>query len=413
MLLTPAQGKIAEDTHRFRVLCCGRRFGKTTLAVEEIKGKAISKPSRIAYIAMTYQQSRDIAWATLKNELQGALLSVNESRLELTTKTVHGGKSDVILRGWESIETLRGQAFDFLVLDEVASMRNFLSQWQEVLRPTLTDSKGEAMFISSPAGFNHFYDLFNLQDKDSDYKSFHFTSYDNPHIPAEELDKAKLELTENRFAQEYLADFRKTEGLIYKEFRRDLHVFGELPVWFRRAERLVGIDWGYTNPAAIGVIEKDCDGHFWVTSEYYQRGKTTAELIEYARSLGGNGYYADPAEPDRNEELKRAGLNVRDVNKDVVAGIDAVRNLFKAGRIHIHSSCVNLIAELETYSYKPSVPGKNEPEEPVKEDDHMCDMLRYVLFMQSNTNERRFAQQSTASNVMAYRRTTPRVIDSR
>ena len=412
--LHETQKQVAADRHRFRVCCNGRRWGKTTLAVVEMVGFAVSGDGMdVCYIAPTYQQARDLAWQQLKKLTLPVACDVNESRLEITVKTKGGGKSKIILRGWESIETLRGMRFRFLVVDEIASMRNWEENWQEVVRPTLTDLRGEALFISTPKGFNHFYDIFNLQDKDTDYKSFHFTSYDNPFIPHDELDKAKVELTENRFAQEYLADFRKTEGLIYKEFSRDRHVFTELSTVPYRAERLVGIDWGYTNPAAIGVIDKDRDGHFWVTSEYYKRGKTTAELIEYARSLGGNGYYADPAEPDRNEELKRAGLNVREVNKDVVAGIDAVRNLFKANRIHIHSSCVNLIAELETYSYKPSTPGKNEPEEPVKEDDHMCDMLRYVLFMQSNTNERRFAQQSSASSALAYRRVSPRVVQSK
>ena len=227
MELTQPQKIIAKCRNRFRVVNCGRRFGKTTLAVEEIKGKALSEPSKIAYIAPTYQQARDIAWQMLVKELQPIIVKVNESRLELTVMTKDGEQSQIFLRGWESIETLRGQQFDFIVIDEIAQMRNFQSMWQEVVRPTLTDTRGEAMFISTPKGFNHFYDLYNLENKDDDYKSFHFSSYDNPYIPKEELDKAKKELTEDRFAQEYLADFRKTEGLVYKEFDRDKHLFEE------------------------------------------------------------------------------------------------------------------------------------------------------------------------------------------
>ena len=180
MLLTPSQTEIAQDTHRFRVVNCGRRFGKTTLAIEEMKGKAVAKPSRIAYIAPTYQQARDIAWEQLKSELKPIIIKINESRLELTTKTLQGGESLIVLRGWEAIETLRGQKFDFIVVDEIASMRNYWSNWQEVIRPTLTDTKGEALFISTPKGFNHFYELFKKEAEDSDYKSFHFTTYDNP-----------------------------------------------------------------------------------------------------------------------------------------------------------------------------------------------------------------------------------------
>ena len=70
MLLTNAQSQIARDKHRFRVVCCGRRFGKTTLAVEEIKGIAILGGRRIAYVANTYGQARDIAWESLKKRIE-------------------------------------------------------------------------------------------------------------------------------------------------------------------------------------------------------------------------------------------------------------------------------------------------------------------------------------------------------
>lgn len=73
----------------------------------------------------------------------------------LPVKDEHGNEllSQIILRGWEAVETLRGQSFDFLVLDEVASMRNFWMGWNEVLSPTLTDRAGDALFISTPKGF--------------------------------------------------------------------------------------------------------------------------------------------------------------------------------------------------------------------------------------------------------------------
>lgn len=380
MILTPAQNEIAACTKRFRVVNCGRRFGKTTLAVEEIKGKAISKPRNISYIAPTYQQARDIAWELLKKELRPAATSINESRLEIRVRTMKGGESVISLRGWESIETLRGQHYDFIVIDEVASMKNFRMNWQEVIRPTLTDTRGEVLFISTPKGFNHFYDLFNLQAEDEDYQSFHFTSYDNPLLLVDEIDKAKKEMTEDRFAQEYLADFRKMEGLVYKEFDRERHIYDEIKGEI--IERIVGIDWGYTNPSAVLTIERAYNDIYYVSSEWYKRGRTTEEIIEYCRALHGQRYYPDPAEPDRIEQMLRAGLNVREVSKDIIKGIDSVRALFKNGRLKIHRSCVNLILELETYAYKEKKPNQNEPEEPIKENDHALDALRYALFMQ-------------------------------
>jgi PBSX family phage terminase large subunit len=400
MILTPAQNEIGSDLHRFRVVDCGRRFGKTTLAIEEIKGKGLSKPSRIAYIAPTFQQARDIAWEQLKNELRPIIIKVNESRLELIIRTIKGGESLVILRGWEAIETLRGQQFDFIVIDEIASMRSFWSAWQEVIRPTLTDTKGEALFISTPKGFNHFYELFNKESEDTDYKSFHFTTYDNPFIPVEEIEKAKLELTEDRFAQEYLADFRKTEGLVYKEFDRAKHLFDNDGYDVRVSDRIAGIDFGFTNPTAVISINVDADNNYWVTDEWYKTGQTDAQTAEYVASCNFNKVYPDPESPSAIKELINRKVNVREVikNKDSIKnGITKVRELFKSNRLHIHKKCENLIYELETYSYPDKKDLHNEEENPIKENDHAVDALRYAIMMTVGSST--YATQFVPKNI--------------
>lgn len=389
MILTPAQSQIASDTHRFRVVNCGRRFGKTTLAVMEMVAKGVYGNNRnICYIAPTYQQARDIAWQELKRICLPIADSINESRLEIKVKTTKGGTSTIMLRGWESIETLRGQKFDFIVVDEIASMRNWHTNWQEVIRPTLTDVRGEALFISTPKGFNHFYELYNMQHRDKDYRSFHFTTYDNSHVPADEVDKAKLELTEDRFAQEYMADFRKTEGLVYKDFNRDRMVFNEMPANIHVVEVLSDLDWGWTNPAAAHKVLKDSQAHYWIVEEFYKTNKTTGEIIEHVKTYGASKLYPDPAEPDRNEEARRAGLNVRDVSKDIEAGVACMQDVIRQGRLHIHSSCENTLWEIETYSYPEKKPDKNESELPIKENDHAMDALRYLLYMQEGKNGR-------------------------
>lgn len=408
MNLHQAQSQIASDTHRFRVVNCGRRFGKTTLAVLEMVAKAVyGKDRNIAYIAPTYQQARDIAWQELKRICLPVAHKINESRLEIILNTVDGGTSTIMLRGWESIETLRGQKFNFIVVDEVASMRNWSSNWQEVIRPTLTDYKGEALFISTPKGFNHFYDIFNLEHKDSDYKSFHFTSYDNPYIPREELEKAKLEVTEDRFAQEYMADFRKTEGLVYKDFNRDKHVFTKLPDNIHVVDVLAGIDWGWTNPTSSHKVLKDSQRNYWIVEEWYKTNKTTGETIEHVKTYGATKVYPDPAEPDRNEEARRAGLNIREVTKDIEAGISCVQDLLKQGRVHIHSSCENLIWEFETYSYPDKKPDKNTPELPIDENNHALDECRYVLYMQEGKGGNNQATVHYSHSTMPRNNITP------
>ena len=136
MELTPTQNEVGKDKHRFRVLRIGRRGGKTTLAVEEIKAVAISKLSRICYIAPTYQQARDIAWEMLKKSLGDLIIQSNESRLEIRVRTLDRRESVVLLRGWESVESLRGQAFDFLVIDEILPSLNSFTNLNRKLSRT-------------------------------------------------------------------------------------------------------------------------------------------------------------------------------------------------------------------------------------------------------------------------------------
>lgn len=379
MNLTPSQAQIAIDPHRFRVLCCGRRFGKTTLAIDQIKAcAALRAGSRIAYIAPTFQQARDIAWQQLKRDCKDAAEQINETRLEI--KLVNG--SLIVLRGWESIETLRGQQFDLLVIDEVASMRNFWLHWQEVLRPTLTDTKGEAIFISTPKGFNHFYELFNLQDTDTDFKSFHFSTYDNVHIPADEIDKARIQLGETRFAQEYLADFKKTEGLVYKEFDRAIHVYNEEPQGI--IEKIAGIDFGFTNPCAVIELWRDRSDCFWLENEWYVTGRTDSQVAEYVAAKGFNKVYPDPESPGAIEELRKRQVPLRDVIKgkdSIENGIRKVQDLLRAGKLKINARCVNTLFEFETYSYPDRKPGHNEYETPIDENNHAMDALRYPIAM--------------------------------
>lgn len=385
MILHKSQSAIVKDRHRFRVVCAGRRAGKTELAVNEMAGKAYAKKGRnIAYIAPTLQQARDIAWVKLVKVCAPITVKKLESPSHtLTVQTADGGKSVISIRGWESIETLRGQAFDFLVIDEIASMRNWDSNWNEILRPTLTDTEGECLFISTPKGFNHFYRLYNKQSEEGgiDYKSFHFTSFDNPYIKTEEIEKAKLELSENQFAQEYLADFRKQEGLVYKEFDRSRHVFDVLPQ-HKVDEYIAGIDFGFRNPCAVIHVERDGDENYFVTKEWYKTERNEEQIAEYVKSCSFNRVYPDPEAPSAIDVMSKRGIPIVEVVKgrdSIKSGITRVSQLLKQGRLKIHSSCINLISEFESYAYPDGSDGQNERENPIKDHDHALDALRYAL----------------------------------
>jgi len=384
--LHETQKIVAKDNHRFRVINAGRRWGKSTLVAWEMFAIAVSNENaRVPYYAPTRDDARDIMWKPLK-DICGALIvgEPNESRLEINVRNRFGGISTIILYGWEAVQE-RGKGVgvrnNHIFLDEVSKYKNFQFGWEEILRPTLIDLKGGATFISTPNGFNHFYELTLMEGRDNDYKYFHFTSMDNPHLPPEEVAKMREEMTADRFAQEIMGEFRKREGLVYKDFLRSKHVISELPMHFETLYTLGGVDWGHTHPCAVITIKKDYDGNYFITDEFYEKGRTESEIVDKVVSLCYNKVYPDPENASGVESLRRAGVNVREVNKgsgSVVSGISKVQEMLKQGRLKVLSHCINVIQEFEGYSY-PDDKGKLPNENPLKENDDAMDAIRYVI----------------------------------
>lgn len=384
--LHAAQKQIVNDTHRYRVINAGRRFGKSTLVAWEMFAMAVANENaRIPYYAPTRDDARDIMWKALKDICEPLIIGEpNESRLEINVRNRYGGASLIVLYGWEAVQE-RGKGVgvknNHIFLDEVSKFKNFEYGWEEILSPTLLDLKGGATFISTPNGFNHFYDLSLMEGQNTDWKYFHFTSYDNPFLDIAEIDKKKAEITEDRFAQEYLGEFRKKEGLVYKEFNRANHVVSEIPQQLEVLYKLGGIDWGHTHPCAVITIKKDYDGNYWITDEFYKQGLTEEDIIDYTVSAKFNKVYPDPENASGIAGLKRRGVNVKEVKKvkgSVVSGINKVREMLKQNRIRILSSCKNVIQEFESYSYPED---KNDVinENPLKEGDDAMDAIRYVI----------------------------------
>ena len=385
-----AQAQIAADKHRFRVARCGRRFGKSWLAAWEMYAVAASTDNaRVVYYAPTRDDARDIMWRILKEVCQASIVGdPNESRLEMNIRNINGTTSLIVLYGWEALQE-RGKGVgvknNFAVLDEVSKYSNFEYGWQEILRPTLMDVQGGALFISTTNGFNHFYDLCNKELEDNDYKTFHFTSYDNPHMKVEEIEKMKTEMTDDRAAQEIYAEFRKKEGLVYKEFNRALHIVDYQPEL--TIEKLGGVDFGYTHPTAVPTIKYDYEGNYWITDEWFHAGKTEDEVCEYVAMQRFNKIYPDPENAAAIASLKKRTTNVREVLKgrgSVVSGINMVRELLKQGRIKVHKSCINTIQAFEMYSYAETKGDKTPDEMPAHEYSDMLDAIRYVIMSHSS-----------------------------
>lgn len=217
MLLHDKQKDVVRSKARFKIVRAGRRSGKSSLQVEDMSYTAVKeKDSPVFYIAPTQIQARAIIWEALKAKL--ALISeVNESRLEMKVPTQDGGYSLITVAGWENRENFRGRKAKKIYFDELDTMKDFFIGWQEIFRPALTDLKGEAMFSGTPKKENpNLKRLEKMAETDSDYEAFHFTTSDNPHIPKEEIDKAKEELDYNTFRQEYLAEYIENQGSLFK-----------------------------------------------------------------------------------------------------------------------------------------------------------------------------------------------------
>lgn len=212
--LLPWQQQVFEADERFKIVAAGRRTGKSRLAAWMLIINALqTERGHVFYVAPTQGQARDIMWNTLL-ELGNPVISgshVNNMQIKL----ING--ATISLKGADRPETMRGVSLKFLVLDEYADMKP--SVWETVLRPALADQKGSALFIGTPLGRNHFYDLYKYAElgDDATYRAWHFTSYDNPLLDSEEIDTAKQSMSSYAFRQEFMASFEALGSEIFKE----------------------------------------------------------------------------------------------------------------------------------------------------------------------------------------------------
>jgi len=194
-----AQRAVLESKARFRVLMAGRRFGKSLIS-QSISVESGIENKKVAYITPTYQLGK-IFFQELVKELPNAIITKNESDLVINFIT---GGSIRFFTG-ERLDAMRGLKFHLAIIDEASYIANLEDGWNNAIRPTLTDYKGKAIFLSTPKGRNFFYSLF-LRSGEKGWESFKFTTYDNPHIDPEEIDSAKAGLPNAVFEQEYMAN---------------------------------------------------------------------------------------------------------------------------------------------------------------------------------------------------------------
>ena len=212
--LLPWQQKVWSDDKRFQVIAAGRRTGKSRYAAWKLIIKGLeAKKGQVFYVAPTQGQARDIMWQALLEVGHEVISSSHVNNLQI--KLVNG--AIIALKGADRPETMRGVSLSYLVMDEYADMKPEV--WEQILRPALADQKGSALFIGTPMGRNHFYDLHQYASisEDDDWAGYHFTSYDNPLLDEEEINTAKKSMSAFSFRQEFMASFEAQGGELFKE----------------------------------------------------------------------------------------------------------------------------------------------------------------------------------------------------
>ena len=384
--LSSWQTKVWDDPKRYKVINSGRRSGKSYLVAPRMLQFGVEHPkSVIWYIAPNYKQAKQIMWSMLREIVpQHAILKKNEQELTLLLKN----GSRIMLKGADDPDSLRGVRIDLCIFDECA----FINKWDDVwkvIRPTLVDSKADVWFISTPNGFNHFKEMAERIDPDWSYH--HYTSYDNPYIDADELDKAKAEMDDDSFQQEFLGEFRKMRGLIYGQFKRETHMV-TIPKLDHNFTYYRALDFGFGHNAALGYFAVNSDQTaIYMYDGLYRNELDTEQLASNIKLKDNNihitGAWADSAQPQTITDLALKGVNFQGVTKgpdSVVKGIANVAQLLKVradtGKPTLmfadHLSWV--ADEFEQYRW---VQNKNEDsatrEMPLKREDDAMDMIRY------------------------------------
>ena len=407
MPLTKPQAEVAASDKRFKVVCAGRRFGKSVLAIRELARVARTPDSKVMYVAPTYQMCRNIVWSPLKNKLRDLnwIKKVNESRLEIILRN----NSIIMLRGADSPDSLRGIGLNATVIDEVADVKPEV--WTEVLRPTLSDKSGTALFLGTPKGVgNWFKDLYDMAAIDKNWGAWQFTTLEGGNVPVEEIEAAKNDLDSMTFLQEYGASFNTATNLVYYSFKPENNVKEYKIEKDKLKNIIIGTDFNVSPMATVVAVQTMTGLH--IIDEIALWSSNTDEMVQEVRNRYPTQHitcFPDPAGVQRKTSaggrtdisiLQNAGWNVKfkprhPLVRDRVNAVNSLLlNSNGDSRLLIDPKCKELIKCLTRFSYKEGtlIPDKNG----TKDYSHFPDALGYgVDYMFPVTRQIKTQKQQT------------------
>ena len=388
MPLSIPQKTISDSTSRFRVAVCGRRFGKTHLAMHEIAKVARFPDKNIYAVYPSYRQAKAVLWEPFKKRLKDINWASKINETDLSILLRNGSK--ISLRGADNSDSLRGVGLDAVVLDEFQLVEE--AAWTEVLRPALSDKQGTALFIGTPYGTaNWAYDLFQRGKDASElaWESFSYTTIDGGNVPQEEIDQAMLDLDVRTFRQEYLASFESYANRCFYAFEREKNV---VPFVLPTPQQIyIGMDFNI-NPVSAAVFAQNGNTihqfdeillHSSNTDEMVAEIKTRypSQRITVFPDPAGNQRKTSAGGKTDNAILANAGFQVKvpHAHNPIRDGLNAVNSKLcnaKGERSYlIDPKCKKSIESMEKYSFKEN---SSQPEKDGKY-DHMADAIRYYI----------------------------------
>ncbi len=264
------QRELFADKTRFQVVVAGRRCGKTRFAAVKLLVKSLQCPDRLArvmYVAPTQAMATDLMWDLL---VEIGKPVIEKTYISDNTIVLTNGVS-LQIRGADKPDRLRGKKLFYAVLDEMKDMKDDV--WELNIRPSLSDMKGGALIIGTPEpGESTFRSLFELgkSEEDPEWRSWHFTTYDNETIDKSELEAAKRSMSTMAFRQEYMASFDTNSADI---FREEWFKYGPEP---KGGDYYIAVDLAgfedvsdpnkkkHLDETAIAVVKITDDGKWWV-----------------------------------------------------------------------------------------------------------------------------------------------------
>ena len=328
------QAKLHLEMKRFSVLVCHRRWGKTVFSINHTIDKALrctENNPQFAYIAPNYGQAKRVAWDMLKGfvkDLPGVTTNEQELRMDIA-RPQFGDRARIMLLGAENPDSIRGLYLDGVIIDEFADCDPTV--WGKVVRPALADRKGWAIFIGTPKGQNHFYNIYQtaLKNLDFDWYAALYKASETGVIDPYELEAARREMTSEEYDQEFECDFSAALlGAYYGKLMNDAEEVG----------RISKVPYDPALPIdTFWDLGMDDSTAIW----FVQRTGQETRLIDYIENSGeGLPYYAQQLSADhrrkyvyRDHVLPHDGA-VRDLSSGEKRS-DTLRKLVPSGRVLI------------------------------------------------------------------------------